>query len=225
MSLIDKIAGKAGKGIAVAALAAGLHTAKADNIIYDNFDNGYLDSGRWNISAINGTSLLQYSIDANETGIPLDIFGSSDSSLVLMPNLSFTPGTFLEFTLNYNLGSQNNTYQSLTIDGGAENPLIGWFQGAPLALNLGTYTERIDFGQDSANVSIVGPTSYNTVINYGDLPSHTLGIGFYTGSGEQICMGVDNFITNVPEPSTLGMLGFGAGAMLATQRMRRKDSK
>ncbi len=197
----------------VAAAGLGTGIAKAD--LYDDFSGMSLDISKWSIFNQPGTVSLAYLVNNNAFNLNTPM--TSAASIILQPTRTFSAGDTFEFSLDYNSGSPN-AYQFLEIDGGSATSLVGE-NAAFTTTPFGSYTETVNFGMNSANVTIAGPINYSKTIDYNGGSPNTIGIGVYAGDNAAIDMDFRD-VNCTPEPSTIGLLGLGAvgAGMLARKR-------
>lgn len=208
------------------ALALGIASNSARASLYDDFSSPALDTTKWEVRQDYEEQPFteEYGVDANLENFHVKQNNLGDARTYLVPKRNFTAGEIFEYDIFYNSGSGNRV--SMLLSDRNRMGIIGnWnyeFTGVP---STTPYHIKMIFGDGFIDQTISHPDGIPlqtgespTSISRHDLTSYNeiyIGSAFgHNGIGH---FDYDNF-NITPEPSTLGLLGLGAFALLGKRR-------
>lgn len=200
--------------------------SKAD--LYDDF-NGGLDTDKWQElpgSNLNNDFLPEHSVLFNEEGIPYHTasYSPADRGIALeIKNRTFRAGDLISYDVVYSAGN-GNRISTIRVDGvGHYTSLFGFWntlEDGGVGNDFGNYHVKLKFLEEGIYPEITVPSgevrTTRIVIPYPThgIDYHTFGFVTRTGHDGWVHMDYDNvYISVIPEPSSLGLMGLGGIAI------------
>jgi len=204
-------------------------TGTANSYLYDDFSSGVLDANKW----VEKLEASLHNLPVDQHFVTDGVYhtaqlNEADRGIGLVfKDRPFLPGESVEYDVFYNSGSGNNEH-NLWVNGNAfTTSIFGFWNSiaeAGVGNNLGKYHIKVDFSEQGVLANITRPDLTQATINF-PYPSTNYEFGFVTRTGHNgtIHLDYDNvYVNEIPEPSSLALLGFGfAGCGLMGRRRKR----
>jgi len=208
--------------VLVGATILGLgNRAKATPILYDDFSSPTLNASKWDVrqDTEGQPHMDEHYVDTDNQNFHLQQNTIGDRRTYLVPKRTFTTGDKLEYDVE--VVSREGNYGNFIIVTGDQNIRTmgeGYVNGVQGYDELGLGHIELEFFENNLRITREAPSGSVPIENVPLNNSngiYELYIGGLSGHNGKCHIDLDNFYTDVvPEPITLGLLGFGGLALL-----------
>jgi hypothetical protein len=202
---------------------------------YDDFSEGSLDAGKWEIRQdVEGQPFMgEYGVDDGLENFHTQQNTIGDKRVYLFPKRQFTTGDVLEYDFNL-ISKEGNHLQMVLLTGNQyiRIGIAGYSNAVQGSDELGMYHIKIEFEENNLHIERISPSNVSLV---DDLPltnangDYELYIGAVSGHNGRVHMDFDNFelcteedVPVVPEFSFYAGILTVAGALVGFFLIRRR---